>query len=332
MRQRGGRENNFIAMQFDAAEALGVRFCASRGSMSRGRKDGGLPPDDLVQDVDHILDDCVKLVQKYHDPSPLSFRQVVLAPCSPFSVTEALLKETAALARRLKVRMHTHLCETKDEENYCLEKVNMRPLAYMESCGWLGEDVWYAHGIHFNDEELALLAKTRTGVAHCPVSNMKLSSGVCRVPEMLELGIPLGLAVDGSASNDCSNLLAEIRSAYLLHRLSRSEKAPTGYDFLKMAARGSAALLGRNDIGCLAPGKAADMFALDIELIELAGAHFDPMNMPGTTGYSRPAEWVMAGGKIIAERGVLAGIDEPELQKKAKTCAKALLQRAGIRY
>jgi cytosine/adenosine deaminase-related metal-dependent hydrolase len=326
------RKNNFIAMQFDAAEALGLRFCASRGSMSRGRKDGGLPPDDLVQEVDHILDDCVKLVQKYHDPSPLSFRQVVLAPCSPFSVTEALLKETAALARKLKVRMHTHLCETKDEENYCLERANMRPLAYMESCGWLGEDVWYAHGIHFNDEELALLAKTKTGVAHCPVSNMKLSSGVCRVPEMLELGIPLGLAVDGSASNDCSNLLAEIRSAYLLHRFSRSEKAPAGYDFLKMATRGSAALLGRNDIGCLAPGKAADMFALDIALIELAGAHFDPMNMPGTTGYSRPAEWVMAGGKIIAERGVLAGIDEPEVQKKAKACAKSLLQRAGITY
>jgi cytosine/adenosine deaminase-related metal-dependent hydrolase len=319
-------------MQFDAAEALGVRFCASRGSMSRGRKDGGLPPDDLVQDVDHILDDCVKLVRKYHDPSPFSCRQVVLAPCSPFSVTDALLKETAVLARRLKVRMHTHLCETRDEESYCLEKVNMRPLAYMESCGWLGEDVWYAHGIHFNDEELALLAKTRTGVAHCPVSNMKLSSGVCRVPEMLELGVPLGLAVDGSASNDCSNLLAEIRSAYLLHRLSRSEKAPAGYDFLKMATAGSAALLGRNDIGRLSPGRAADMFALDIELVELAGAHFDPMNMPGTVGYSRPAGWVMAGGKIIAEKGVLAGIDEPELQKKAKACSQSLLRRAGITF
>ncbi|MDR1319214.1 MAG: 8-oxoguanine deaminase [Treponema sp.] len=325
-----GRENNFIGMQFEAAGALGTRFCASRGSMSRGRKDGGLPPDDLVQEVDHILNDCVKLVQKYNDPSPLSFRQVVLAPCSPFSVTEALLKETSALARRLNVRMHTHLCETKDEENYCLEKVNMRPLAYMESCGWLGEDVWYAHGIHFNDEELALLAKTKTGVAHCPVSNMKLSSGVCRVPEMLELGVPLGLAVDGSASNDCSNLLAEIRAAYLLHRLSRSGKAPAGYDFLKMATRGSAALLGRNDIGCLTPGRAADMFALDIDLLELSGALLDPMNMPGTVGYSRPARWVMAGGKIIAEKGVLAGIDEAEVRKKAGACVKSLLQRAGI--
>jgi cytosine/adenosine deaminase-related metal-dependent hydrolase len=322
------RENNFIPMQFEAASALGLRFCASRGSMSRGKKEGGLPPDDLVQDVDVILEDCARLVEKYHDPAPYSFRQMVLAPCSPFSVTDALLKETAVLARKLKVRMHTHLCETKDEESYCLEKVGKRPLAYMESCGWLGEDVWYAHGIHFNDEELALLAQTKTGVAHCPVSNMKLSSGVCRVPEMLELGVPLGLAVDGSASNDCSNLLAEIRAAYLLHRLSRSEKAPTGYEILKMATRGSASLLGRKDIGCLAPGMAADMFALDTELLELAGALLDPMNMPGTLGYSRPAKWVMAGGKIVSKDGVLSGIDEAQVRDKANGCVRALLKKA----
>lgn len=161
--------------------------------------------------------------------------QVALAPCSPFSVTTDLLKQSAVLARSMGVRLHTHLCETKDEERFTLEAVGMRPLAYMESCGWLGEDVWYAHGIHFNDQELRLLAQTGTGVAHCPVSNMKLASGVCRVPDMLALGMPVGLAVDGSASNDCSNLLAEIRAAYLLHRLTYSAKAPTGYDLLKMA-------------------------------------------------------------------------------------------------
>jgi cytosine/adenosine deaminase-related metal-dependent hydrolase len=325
-----GRENNFIGMQFDAAAALGVRFCASRGSMSRGKKDGGLPPDDLVQDVDVILDDSVRLVEKYHDPSPFSYRQVVLAPCSPFSVTSALLKETAALARKLQVRLHTHLCETRDEEAYCLEKAGMRPLAYMESCDWMGEDVWYAHGIHFNDEELKLLAKTKTGVAHCPVSNMKLSSGVCRVPEMLDLGVPLGLAVDGSASNDSSNLLAEIRAAYLLHRLSRSEKAPSGYDFLKMATRGSAALLGRTDIGCLKPGMAADMFALDIDLLELAGTFLDPKNFPGTVGYSRPAKWVLAGGKLIAREGCLSGIDEGPIRAQANACVRSLLQKSRI--
>jgi cytosine/adenosine deaminase-related metal-dependent hydrolase len=254
---------------------------------------------------------------------------VVFAPCSPFSVTDALLKETAVLARKLKVRLHTHLCETKDEENYCLEKVNMRPLAYMESCGWTGSDVWYAHGIHFNDDELKTLARTKTGVAHCPVSNMKLSSGVCRVSEMLEMGIPVGLAVDGSASNDCSNLLAELRAGYLLQRLAKSEKAPTGYDFLKIAAKGSASLLGRTDIGVLAAGKAADLFALDADLLELSGARRDPASALGTVGYSRPAKWVMTGGNIICENGVLSGINEEEVRNKAEACVKKLMEKSG---
>jgi cytosine/adenosine deaminase-related metal-dependent hydrolase len=323
-----GRENNFIERQFDAASLLGIRFHASRGSMSRGRKDGGLPPDDLVQDLDVILDDCKRLVEKYHDPSQFSFRQMVLAPCSPFSVTDALLKETAVLARKLGVHMHTHLGETRDEDSYCLEKLGVRPLAYMENCGWLGEDVWYAHGIHFNDEELTRLGETKTGVAHCPVSNMKLSSGVCRVPEMLTLGVPLGLAVDGSAMG--TNLLAEIHAAYLLHRLSWHEKAPPAYEFLRMATRGSAALLGRKDIGFLAPGMAADMFALDIEILEMAGASLDPLNMPGVTGYSRPAKWVMAGGRIISGEGELTGIDEPSILRKSNDCIASLLKKAGI--
>jgi cytosine/adenosine deaminase-related metal-dependent hydrolase len=324
---RGGGEN-YIARQFDAAAALGLRFCASRGSMSRGRTDGGLPPDDLTQDVDTILKDCERLVAEFHNPSPFSFRQMVLAPCSPFSVTSVLLKETAVLARRLGVRMHTHLCETKDEERFCLEKTGMRPLAYMESCGWLGRDVWYAHGIHFNDAELSLLAETKTGVAHCPVSNMKLSSGVCRIPEMLKLGVPLGLAVDGGASNDCSNLLAEIRAACLLHRLSHGAEAPSGYDILKMATRGSAALLGRSDIGFLAPGMAADMFALDIDLLELSGALLDPANMLGTVGYNRPAKWVIVGGKMVIIEGNLAGIDEAEVRARANERARNLLKKA----
>lgn len=322
------RENHFIERQFAAAEALGARFCASRGSMSRGKSDGGLPPDDLVQDVDDILEDCQRVVQRFHDPSALSMRQVVIAPCSPFSVTDALLKESAVLARKLGVRLHTHLCETIDEENYCIEKVGMRPLAYMESCGWTGEDVWFAHGIHFNDEELRYLAQTKTGVAHCPVSNMKLSSGVCRVSEMLELGVPVGLAVDGSASNDCSNLMAEIRAAYLLQRLAVSEKAPTGYGILKMATRGSALLLGRNDIGQLAPGNAADIFAIDAELMELAGTFLDPASLLGTVGYSRPAKWVMVHGCMVAKDGRLLGVDEDEVRIKANDCVCTLLKKA----
>ncbi|MCI9348041.1 MAG: 8-oxoguanine deaminase [Oscillibacter sp.] len=320
--------DTFIDQQFRAAEALGIRFHATRGSMSRGKSDGGLPPDDLVQTVDAILRDSERLVKKFHDPAPFSMRQVALAPCSPFSVTSDLLRESAVLARELGVRLHTHLCETKDEENFCLEAVGQRPLDYMASCGWLGGDVWFAHGIHFNDEELKLLADTGTGVAHCPVSNMKLASGVCRVPEMLELGVPVGLAVDGSASNDGSNLMAEIRTAYLLHRLHSSEKAPTGYDLLKMATKGSAAVLGRTDIGSLEAGKAADLFLLDVDLLELVGAKKDPACLLGTVGYGRPAKLVMVNGRVVAEDGRLLGVDEEEVRDRAWELADALLEKA----
>ena len=320
--------DTFIDQQFRAAEALGIRFHATRGSMSRGKSDGGLPPDDLVQTVDAILRDSERLVKKFHDPAPFSMRQVALAPCSPFSVTSDLLRESAVLARELGVRLHTHLCETKDEENFCLEAVGQRPLDYMASCGWLGGDVWFAHGIHFNDEELKLLADTGTGVAHCPVSNMKLASGVCRVPEMLELGVPVGLAVDGSASNHGSNLMAEIRTAYLLHRLHSSEKAPTGYDLLKMATKGSAAVLGRTDIGSLEAGKAADLFLLDVDLLELAGAKKDPACLLGTVGYGRPAKLVMVNGRVVAEDGRLLGVDEEEVRDRAWELADALLEKA----
>lgn len=315
----------FIDQQFRASDELGIRFHATRGSMSRGKSDGGLPPDDLVQPVDVILKDCERLVKKFNDPTPFSMHQVSLAPCSPFSVTTELLKEAAVLARQLGVRLHTHLCETKDEENFCLEAVGMRPLEYMASCGWIGDDVWYAHGIHFNDEELKLLAETKTGVAHCPVSNMKLSSGVCRIPEMLELGVPVGLAVDGSASNDCSNLLAEIRASYLLHRLNSSAAAPTGYDLLKMATRGSASLLGRSDIGHLSEGMAADFFLLDVDALDFVGACEDPANLLGTVGYSRPAKAVFVAGKQVVKDGKLLNIDEEKVTREAASCVAKLL-------
>ena len=321
---RDGAEQ-FLARQFDAAAALGIRFHATRGSMSRGKSDGGLPPDDLVQPVDVILRESQRLVEEFHDPAPFSYRQVALAPCSPFSVTTDLLKESAALARSLGVRLHTHLCETKDEERFCLEVLGQRPLAYMASCGWLGEDVWFAHGIHFNDEELRLLAETGTGVAHCPVSNMKLASGVCRIPDMLRLGVPVGLAVDGSASNDGSNLLQEIRAAYLLHRLTWSQDAPTGYELLKMATRGSAAILGRDDIGQLAVGKAGDLFLLDVTGLDLVGATLDPGCLLGTVGYSKPPKYVLVGGKVVAQEGRLLGIDEARTAEAARTEMLAML-------
>ena len=321
---------HFIDRQFEAADLLGIRFHATRGSMSLGKSDGGLPPDELVQSVDVILEDSRRLVEKFHDPRPFAMHQVSLAPCSPFSVSEDLMVESAALARSLGVRLHTHLCETKDEENYTLEKQGMRPLAYMEKCGWIGPDVWYAHGIHFNDDELRLLADTGTGVAHCPVSNMKLSSGVCRIPDMLRLDIPVGLAVDGSASNDCQNLMAEIRSAYLLHRLTFGNDAPTGYELLKMATRGSAAVLGRDDIGQLSVGKAGDLFLIDVTGLDTVGILQDPGSFLGTVGYSKPAKSVVVAGREVVRDGRLLGIDEEQMARSAQACAERM--NPGCRF
>ncbi|MBQ6388839.1 MAG: 8-oxoguanine deaminase [Mogibacterium sp.] len=303
-----------IAAQAAAAEKLGVRMHFSRGSMDLSVKDGGLPPDSVVQTVDEILKDSVDIINKYHDPAFGSMRRVALAPCSPFSVSEDLLRESAVLAREYGVRLHTHLCETKDEEVYMLEREGIRPLAFMEKLGWVGNDVWYAHGIHFNDEELKLLAETGTGVCHCPISNMKLSSGIARIPEMLEMGIPVGIGVDGSASNDGSDLLEELRVGFLLHRLNSSRKAPTGYDFLKIATMGSARLLGRDkEIGSIEEGKCADFFLIDSKRVELAGACYDPASVLGTVGFRAPVDLTVINGRIVSEKGHLTGVDEEKL-------------------
>ena len=317
---------NLIGVQLEAAAELGMRMVSSRGSMDLSVKDGGLPPDSVVQTVDEILADSVRLIEAYHDPAPGSMRQIVLAPCSPFSVSGELLRQSAILARQYKVRLHTHLCETRDEEQYTLERFGLRPLAYMESLGWLGRDVWYAHGIHFNDQELRLLAETGTGVAHCPASNMKLSSGVCRLPEMLELGGPVGLALDGSASNDGNSLLEELRTAYLLHRLHSSEKAPSGYDLLKIATRGGAQVLGRTDIGSVEEGKCADLFLVDSRRLELVGSCFDPKNMLATVGLRGPVDYTVVHGRVTVRQGRLAGVDEEALAAKANACCRRYLE------
>ena len=316
---------DLIAAQFAAADTLGVRMHASRGSMSLSKKDGGLPPDSVVQTVDEILCDSERLIRTWHDASDYAMHRMVLAPCSPFSVTGELMRESAALARRYGVRLHTHLCETKDEERFTLEAFGMRPLDYMESVDFIGPDVFYAHGIHFNDGELKRLAETKTGVAHCPCSNMKLSSGVMRLPDMLRLGVPVGLAVDGSASNDCSNLMDEMRVSYLLHRLTYGDAAPTGYELLKLATRGGARLLGRDDIGCLAVGKAADLFAIRADRMELVCADEDVKNLFGTVGYHLPADLVYINGKKTVENGRVLTVDEDALAARARAEVKRLL-------
>jgi len=310
---------DLIGAQAQAADLLGVRMHFSRGSMDLSKKDGGLPPDTVVQTVDEIMKDSETLIQKYHDPAFGSMRRLALAPCSPFSVSADLLRQSAILAREYGVRLHTHLCETKDEERYTLEKVGLRPLAYMESLGWVGPDVWYAHGIHFNDEELKLLAETKTGVCHCPISNMKLSSGIARIPEMLAMDIPVGMGVDGSASNDGSNLLEELRVSYLLHRLNSSDKAPSGYDLLKVATMGGARLLGREkEIGSLEVGKCADLFLLDSNRLELVGACYDPKSVLCTVGVKGPVDYTVVNGRVTVRGGRIVGVDEEALVREAE--------------
>lgn len=321
---------DLIGAQMQAASELGIRMHSSRGSMDLSVKDGGLPPDSVVQSVDEILNDSIQLIERYHDPSFGSMNQIVLAPCSPFSVSSDLLASTAQLARSYGVRLHTHLCETKDEEQYTLEKYGMRPLAYMKKLGWIGSDVWYAHGIHFNDDELSLLAETQTGIAHCPISNMKLSSGIARIPEMLKLGVPVGLAVDGSASQDGSNLLEELRICFLLHRLNSSSQAPDGYEVLKLATKGSAEIIGRSDIGTLEVGKCADLFMIDRRRLELVGACYDPKCVLATVGFRSSVDYTIVNGQITVKNGRLVNMDEEDITEKAEKVCNSYLNKSGI--
>ena len=234
---------DIMGTQFKAAETLGMRFSPTRGSMSLSKKDGGLPPDSVVQTEEQILIDSERVINKFHDSSDLSMRKVILAPCSPFSVTEDLMKQSVNLARKHGVRLHTHLAETKDENDFCIKMYGRRPLKLMEDCGFIGEDVFYAHGIHFNDDELKILSDTKTHIAHCPTSNMRLGSGICRVTEMIPANINVGLAVDGSASNDSSDMLGEMRNALLLQRVHYGAAAVTAKDVMRLGTENGAKLL-----------------------------------------------------------------------------------------
>jgi cytosine/adenosine deaminase-related metal-dependent hydrolase len=309
---------DLLGAQFAAAERLGIRMHASRGSMDLSEKNGGLPPDSVVQDVDSILSDTEDAIRRYHNASRFSMRRVVVAPCSPFSASTELYLQSAILARKADVRLHTHLCETKDEEVYTLARFGKRPFRYLEELGWTGDDVFYAHGIHFSDEELDRIAETKTSIAHCPCSNMKLSSGVMRLPDMLDRQISVGLAVDGSASNDGSNLMDEMRAAYLMHRLTWGDRAPSGYEILKLATAGSARVLGRDDIGSIEIGKAADVFAIRASSTDLLCANGGPKNIFGNVGYHRPCDLVFVNGRLTVMDGKLTGIDEEDVYKRSQ--------------
>jgi 8-oxoguanine deaminase len=324
--------SDLLDAQLEAFERLGLRAHVTRGSMSLGRSQGGLPPDSAVQDEDAILADCERVLARWHDPRPLSMRRVALAPCSPFSVTARLMRETVGLARRHGVRCHTHLAETEDEDRFCLEHYGRRPLDLMQDLEWLGPDVWFAHGVHFQDPDLDRLARTRTGVAHCPSSNMRLGSGVPRIPEMLQLGVTVGLGVDGSASNDASNMLGEVRQAMLLALSRYGAGALSAEGALRLATRGSAALLGQEDeIGRLAVGMAADVVLVDVGGIDRAGALSDPLAALVFTGIGTRVRHAIVGGEIRVRDGRLPHLDEEEIARRAHGHSFRLLRRAGIR-
>jgi len=321
---------DIMALQFDAASRTGIRFSPTRGSMSRSKKDGGLPPDSTVQAEDVILADSQRVLEEFHDSSPLAMRKVVLAPCSPFSVSEGLMKDTAALARQYGTRLHTHLAETKDENDYCDSMYKRRPLKLMEDCDFIGEDVWFAHGIFFNDDELDLLAATGTYIAHCPSSNMRLGSGICRVREMLDRNINVALGVDGSASNDSSDMLGEIRQAMLLQRVTKGASALSSREAWKIATENGARLLGFEKIGRIEAGWAADLALFDVMDIPYVGALSDPVAALIFSGYNHQSSYTIVDGHIVVEKGKLVGIEEEELIAKASEAVDAMYKRAEI--
>ncbi|WP_299471288.1 8-oxoguanine deaminase [uncultured Roseibium sp.] len=323
------QSGNKVDYLIEAAQDLGVRFHASRGSMSLGESKGGLPPDECVEDEDDILKDTIRVIDRYHNPDAGAMTQVVVAPCSPFSVSEELLRESALLARDKGVMLHTHLCETLDEEHYTLQRFKKRPVEWMEDLDWVGEDVWFAHAIHVNDGEIQLFAKTGCGAAHCPCSNMRLASGIAPIKKYMAAGVKVGLGVDGSASNDGSNMLSEVRQAMLLARLnlglqptvetdgtpslplahpSRAGEWMTAREALELATLGGASVLGRDDIGSLETGKCADFFTLGLNSLQFAGGLHDPV---AAVVFCSPqlARTTVVNGKILVADGQIVTLD-----------------------
>ena len=317
-----GRTGIFEAM-VQAAGELGIRFHPTRGSMSLGRSKGGLPPDEAVEDADTILADTQEKIRKFHDPSRGSMCRVAVAPCSPFSVTPELMRESATLARRHGVRLHTHVAETLDEERFCLEQHGRRPVELMQDLGWTGEDVWYAHGIHLNDAEVDRVARTKTGICHCPSSNMRLGAGICRVEELVRAGARVGLGVDGAASNEDSNLAMEAHQALLLARVRHAEpRALDALGALRLATIGGAECLGRDDCGVLEPRRCADIACFRVD--DLAHAGIRDLLAGLVLAPPARAETVVVNGRVVVREGRLLTGDEAEITRDLATAAERL--------
>jgi 8-oxoguanine deaminase len=310
-----------------AAQELGVRFHPSRGSMSLGKSKGGLPPDSVVEDEEAILADCERVVAQYHDPASYSMCRIVIAPCSPFSVTPDLMRASAAFARERGLTLHTHVAETMDEEQFCLRKFGVRPVELMRQLNWVGRDVWWAHCVYLDQREIKLMADTGTGVAHCPSSNMRLGSGIAPIRSMADAGVKVGLAVDGSASNDSGHMLAEARQAMLLQRVKLGASALGAEETLWLGTRGGAAVLGRDDIGALSPGMAADLIGVRLDRLAFAGAQADPLASllfctPPTVDLS------VINGRVVVQDGRMIGLDLSATIARHNELAQDLLQRA----
>ncbi|MEX0853685.1 MAG: 8-oxoguanine deaminase [Bauldia sp.] len=314
------------AMDIQAEEAagIGIRMTLTRGSMNLSEKDGGLPPDAVVQDEDAILADCERVLSRYHDVAEGAMLKVALAPCAPFTVTKRLMVDTVGLAERFQCRLHTHLGETRDENEYCLEHFACRPVDYLEECGWLTDRVWLAHGIHFTAAEIRRLGRHHVGVCHCPTSNMVLASGQCRTKDLEAAGSPVGLGVDGSASNDNSNLMESVRHALMINRLTYDAASVTHLDALRWATAGSAACIGRDDIGTIAVGKQADLAFYRLDELRFSGAG-DPLAALVLCG-AHAADRVMVGGQWRVEDGRPIGIDVAGLRREHGEAAKAFVE------
>ena len=319
---------DLLEVEISAARELGVRFHPCRGSMDLGESDGGLPPDALVEDTDAALARTEEAVAAFHDPSPGSMLRIAAAPCSPFSVTERLMRESADLARRLGVRLHTHLAETLDEERHCLERFGRRPLELMDEWGWVGDDVWFAHGVYLDEKDVRRCAETGTGVAWCPSSNLRLGSGIAPGRALLDEGAPTGLGVDGSASNDAGNLLAEARQAMLVSRAAGAERGLSAREALRVATRGGAEVLGRDDVGSLQPGMRADVALFPVDGLETAGADADPVAALVLSSPPRVRHLLVEGTPVVLD-GRLARADEEEIARQGHRVARRIAQGAG---